>query len=96
MARILCTVLEAPVMVDTSAGSGQIFQDLVPWGDPYIVSLIRKLQSSSGATVDETWPRPKAYDEAPPPLVEPAVETFLPPRNPSGGWSSDRFGYGRG
>ena len=54
------------------------FRDLVPWADPYIVEIVRKLQHSTGGFVDGVPSKVRA--EAPPPLLEPDVDTWLPPR----------------
>ncbi len=61
------------------------FRDLVPWGDPYIVGLLRKLQRQSGAALSEDWPDTNPRDEAPPPLLEPDLDA-LPPRSRGAAW----------
>ena len=33
------------------------YNDLLPWADPYIVSLVRGLQAATGAALAEPWPR---------------------------------------
>jgi hypothetical protein len=32
------------------------YHELLPWADPYIVSLVRGLQAASGATLAHAWP----------------------------------------
>jgi hypothetical protein len=63
----------------------QVFQDLVPWGDPYVVGLIQKLQQSTGHRVQPAWPDVQLRGEAPPPLLEPDMETYSPYK-----WGDDR------
>ncbi len=58
--------------------SPYVFQDLVPWGDPYIVGLIQKLQRTTGNRVEPAWPDSALRAEAPPPLLEPDTETYSP------------------
>ncbi len=88
---IFCTLVEVPVEADFSATpSMQGFRDLVPWADPYIVEIVRKLQRASGGLVDQDWPdSPWFRAEAPPPLLEPDAETLLP-RTRGGDWPRRR------
>jgi hypothetical protein len=46
---IHCTVVEVPAMADPYLPQPREFQDLVPWADPYIASLLHKLQRSARA-----------------------------------------------
>jgi hypothetical protein len=77
--NIHCTLVEVPVMSEASTTAAPYgFRDLVPWADPYIVELVRKLQRSSGELL-----APAGFDvrdEVPPPLLEPDTDTWLPPR----------------
>ncbi len=61
------------------------FQDLVPWADPYIVQLVRKLQRASCGVVEPEWPDTDPWAEAPPPPMEPDTETPLTHRR-GGEW----------
>jgi hypothetical protein len=60
------------------------FRDLVPWADPYIVQIVRKLQRASSG-LEPDWPEADLLAEAPPPLLEPDAETLLP-RTRGGDW----------
>jgi hypothetical protein len=42
--RIRCAVVAVPVAGNRIAGRGALARDLVPWADPYVMQLIRKLQ----------------------------------------------------
>ena len=54
MARTIhCTVVEVPAMSDPYLPAPRAFQDLMPWADPYIASLLHKL----GAESSEAAPR---------------------------------------
>jgi hypothetical protein len=85
--NIHCTLVEVPDMshASTTAAHGG-FRDLVPWADPYIVELVRKLQRSSDELQDPV--RCGLRGEVPPPLLEPDADTWLPPRERG----SDRIG----
>lgn len=49
--KIRCQVLEVPDLDDTSPrDEGTWPRDLLPWADPYIASLMMKLQRQHGAT----------------------------------------------
>jgi hypothetical protein len=43
---IHCTVLEVPAMKDSHGAQPSGYEELMPWADPYIVSLIEKLRNS--------------------------------------------------
>ena len=76
---IHCTVVEVPVVADSlSSRSMPCFQDLVPWADPYIVGLVRRLQRASDETVVKDWPDAGLRGEAPPPLMQPDAESLQP------------------
>ena len=74
--RISCTLVEVPDMADSLAAPGA-FQDLVPWADPYIVEIVRKLQRSTGGLLEQAWPDSDLWAELPPTLVEPDEETSV-------------------
>jgi hypothetical protein len=42
--RIRCAVVAVPGPVNRISGRGALARDLVPWADPYVMQLIRKLQ----------------------------------------------------
>jgi hypothetical protein len=42
--RIHCSVVAVPVRMDGSMSSGALARDVLPWADPYVAQLIRKLQ----------------------------------------------------
>lgn len=42
--RIRCAVVSVPVAGNRFSGRGALARDLVPWADPYVMQLIRKLQ----------------------------------------------------
>jgi len=42
--RIRCAVVAVPASVNRISGRGALARDLVPWADPYVMQLIRKLQ----------------------------------------------------
>jgi hypothetical protein len=42
--RIRCAVVAVPGLADRCSGRGALARDLVPWADPYVMQLIRKLQ----------------------------------------------------
>lgn len=42
--RIRCAVVAVPAANDRISGRGALARDLVPWADPYVMQLIRKLQ----------------------------------------------------
>lgn len=49
--KIRCQVLQVPDLDDTSPREeGTWPRDLLPWADPYIASLMMKLQRQHGAT----------------------------------------------
>ncbi len=65
---IHCAVLEAPAMSDSMGHRRTTgFQELLPWADPYIASLIDKLRRSAGCDGVDFVPR----DEMEPPLDSP-------------------------
>lgn len=41
---VRCTVVSVPVSQAHRLGRGAIARDLLPWADPYVLQLIRKLQ----------------------------------------------------
>jgi hypothetical protein len=41
---IRCTVVAVPDSTDRCSTRGALARDLVPWADPYVLQLIRKLQ----------------------------------------------------
>jgi hypothetical protein len=43
---IHCTVLEVPAMKDSHGAQPSGYEELMPWADPYIVSLIEKLRGT--------------------------------------------------
>jgi hypothetical protein len=42
--RIRCTVVAVPVGAEFGTFRGAIARDLLPWADPYVAQLIKKLQ----------------------------------------------------
>jgi len=42
--RIRCTVVAVPVPADRWTSRGALARDILPWADPYVAGLIRKLQ----------------------------------------------------
>jgi hypothetical protein len=42
--RIRCAVVAVPAVNNRISGRGALARDLVPWADPYVMQLIRKLQ----------------------------------------------------
>ena len=42
--RIRCIVVEVGAAADRPAPRGALVRDLLPWADPYVAGLIRKLQ----------------------------------------------------
>jgi hypothetical protein len=42
--RIRCTVVAVPASAERFASRGTLGRDLLPWADPYVAGLIRKLQ----------------------------------------------------
>jgi hypothetical protein len=42
-----------------------VYCDLLPWADPYIASLIRDLQTATGAMLPHGWPRGTAPEMKP-------------------------------
>jgi hypothetical protein len=64
---IHCTVVEVPTMSEALRRRGLAgFVDLVPWADPYIASLVEKVQSEGGRLFGTRGPQP-ARGECPPP-----------------------------
>jgi hypothetical protein len=46
----------------SAADADPQYCDLLPWADPYIVSLVRGLQAATGASLADPWP---AVSDAP-------------------------------
>jgi hypothetical protein len=42
--QILCTVVAVPVPAEFCMSRGAMARDLLPWADPYVAQLIKKLQ----------------------------------------------------
>ena len=42
--RIRCLVVSVPVSSDRLNSSGALARDVLPWADPYVAGLIKKLQ----------------------------------------------------
>jgi hypothetical protein len=42
--RVRCTVVAVPVSTEFGVSRGAIARDLLPWADPYVAQLIKKLQ----------------------------------------------------
>jgi hypothetical protein len=42
--RIRCTVVAVPLAAEFGTLRGALTRDLLPWADPYVAQLIRKLQ----------------------------------------------------
>lgn len=64
---IHCTVVEIPRMSDALRRRGLAgFVDLVPWADPYIASLVEKVQNEGGRLFGLANRTP-AHAECPPP-----------------------------
>lgn len=76
MARTIhCTVVEVPAMSDPYLPVQREFRDLVPWADPYIASLLTKLQRTAHSEESRNARsrfaaelHDKLVDELPPPL----------------------------
>ncbi len=76
MARTIhCTVVEVPAMSDPYLPARREFRDLVPWADPYIASLLTKLQRTAHSEERRNARsrfaadlHDKLVDELPPPL----------------------------
>jgi len=66
---IHCTVVEIPHMSEALRRRGLPgFVDLVPWADPYIASLVEKVQSEGGRLLGGR-DRGSVRAECPPPSV---------------------------
>jgi hypothetical protein len=68
MARIIrCTVIEVSPLNDLPRAQprNRCFEDVIPWGDPYILALIEKLRELDAGNDDD----PDATAELPPPLT---------------------------
>ena len=66
---IHCTVVEVPQMSEALRRRGMCgFADLVPWADPYIASLVEKVQAEGGRLLGG---RKLAFEraECPPPAL---------------------------
>ena len=64
---IHCTVVEVPQMSEALRRRGmQGYVDLVPWADPYIASLVEKVQSEGGRVLGTRHAAP-VRNECPPP-----------------------------
>jgi hypothetical protein len=64
--QIHCTVVEVSSSSDPYLPAPRGFQDLVPWADPYIAALLRKLAHT--AALEEAEARAPERCEQPPPL----------------------------
>lgn len=42
--RIRCLVVAVPATSERSASRGALARDVLPWADPYVAGLIKKLQ----------------------------------------------------
>jgi hypothetical protein len=42
--RIRCTVVAIPLTADRWTSRGALARDLLPWADPYVAGLIKRLQ----------------------------------------------------
>ena len=63
--RIRCQVLEVPDHDDWLSRRGGGPRELLPWADPYIAGLMRRLESRFGPADDYDACDPFATDEAP-------------------------------
>ena len=66
MTRIRCQVLEVPAQEDWMPRRGDWPRDLLPWADPYIATLLGRLEDRYGAAEGDDEladPRPANDDE---------------------------------
>jgi hypothetical protein len=85
--RIHCQVLEVPVEEEWLPRRSGAVRDLLPWADPYIARLVRRLEDQYPvATADYDPSDPFAADDAlfemdawDPPSAEWESDAFLPP-----------------
>lgn len=64
---INCTIVEVPAMSEALRRRGLPgYVDLVPWADPYIASLVEKVQTEGGRLLGRTAATPTRA-ECPPP-----------------------------
>jgi hypothetical protein len=42
--RVRCTVVAVPIGAELGMSCGAMARDLLPWADPYVAQLIKKLQ----------------------------------------------------
>jgi hypothetical protein len=80
-ARIRCRVLEVPAQDDWLSRRGCGPRELLPWADPYIAGLMRRLEDRS-APGDDDASDPFAFDDAT------SSPEFDPP---SADWQQDAF-----
>ena len=82
MRTIHCTVVEVPAMTDPLGHHPRgIFEDAVPWGDPYILALLEKLRNSD-ADADEVSEADLSAELPPPPFGDDSPwEPDWSPRN---------------
>jgi hypothetical protein len=64
-ARIRCQVLEVPAQDDWLSGRRGGARELLPWADPYIASLMRRLDGRYNRDEETDESHPFAWDEEP-------------------------------
>lgn len=89
MARTIhCTVVEVPALSDPYLPAPREFQDLMPWADPYIASLLHKLgaESSSESPVRTAEYRPNHLGSS---HLEPGIPSSLSRNERERPWRQD-------
>ena len=79
-ARIRCHVLEVPAQDDWLSRRGGGPRELLPWADPYIAGLMRRLEARAAADNEFDGSDPFSADD-----VESSVAVF------DDGWQEDAF-----
>ena len=68
---IHCTVVEVPIMSEALRRRGLAgFVDMLPWADPYIASLVEKVQAEGGRLLGSCNPALTRAECPPPSFTE--------------------------